>query len=508
MNSSAKTIDRKDLYFKHSSNSNYFVLIGLVCIIAFIGVFFFLKSWQKENISHDSVLIRIFPQNQAHIDQLRQMKFITDEHNVSDYVEIRGKLGHVIDLNRKGIPAAVLIEITQQDTVDASYPTYEQITNQIDIFADSHPEIIAVEDIGYSQFQKNPIKAVKISINVDKREDEPSVLFMAGHHAREPMGTQLCLALIKHLVENKEKSQVKNWLDQLSIWIVPNVNPDGYDYIITENKKFPWWRKNLRDNNEDGVFNPDIDGVDLNRNYDFNWANGGRKENRSWYFRGQAPGSENEVQAIMNLAAREQFVLAIDYHSFGEVVMFPWALEMKPPDQVFIKDLASQLAQQLSKFKSKKKYDIVHLNGQSGQSANWLYANWRTFALIVEIGNEFFPKKEAQDELIAKQMKGIEYLLDRVLSSSLVGHVYDSVTRQPLPAMIQLEQDFSPMVEPTRCDKKYGRFQRLVLPGKYSVIAMLDGYKTIKVDHLLVNDGHVVNVEIPMEKLSTLEISN
>ena len=508
MNFSTDTIDNQDPYFKHSSNLHYYLMVGFVCMLVFTGIFLFLQNWQNKNKTRDSVIIRIFPQNQSHIEQLRQMKFVSGDQDVSDYLEISGKVSNVIELNRLGIPTAVLFETEQQDTVDAFYPTYDNILKQLQELASIHPEIMTIEKIGYSQFNHKPIKAVKISGNVKIDEDEPSVLFMGGHHAREPMGTQVCLAMIRHLVNNKNKDHVKHWLNHLSIWIVPCVNPDGYDYVLTQNNKFPWWRKNLRDNNNNGVFEPEIDGVDLNRNYDFNWANGGRKENKSWYFRGKTPSSESEIKAIMNLAERERFVLAIDYHSFGEVVMFPWALEMKPPDEVFIRDLASGLSQNLSKFKLKKKYDIVYLNGQSGQSANWLYANWRTFALIVEIGKEFFPSKEAHHELITAQLKGMDYLLDRVLSSSLVGHVYDIENRKPLPAMIQLEQDFSPAVEPTRCDEKYGRFHRLVLPGKYSVLAMLDGYKSTKIEHLMINKGQYLSIEIPMEKMSTMEISN
>ena len=41
-------------------------------------------------------------------------------------------------------------------------------------------------------------------------------------------------------------------------------NPDGYDYTFTPGNRL--WRKNLRDNNGDGVITAG-DGVDLNRNF-------------------------------------------------------------------------------------------------------------------------------------------------------------------------------------------------------------------------------------------------
>ena len=64
---------------------------------------------------------------------------------------------------------------------------------------------------------------------------------------------------------------MKKWVDNLEIWFVPVVNPDGYQFVFNNQSQIIW-RKNLRDNNNDGKFSPEIDGVDLNRNYDYHWA--------------------------------------------------------------------------------------------------------------------------------------------------------------------------------------------------------------------------------------------
>ena len=55
---------------------------------------------------------------------------------------------------------------------------------------------------------------------------------------------------------------------------MPVVNPDGYEFnhrIYDSTATFGFWRKNLRDNNGNHVTDSG-DGVDLNRNYGYQWG--------------------------------------------------------------------------------------------------------------------------------------------------------------------------------------------------------------------------------------------
>ena len=82
------------------------------------------------------------------------------------------------------------------------------------------------------------------------------------------------------------------------LWFVPVANPDGYDFTFEDGQRL--WRKNLRDNNGDGVIAPG-DGVDLNRNFPTRWGydNEGSSPNpASETYRGTAPASEPETQAL------------------------------------------------------------------------------------------------------------------------------------------------------------------------------------------------------------------
>ena len=483
----------------------YLLVISSFSLLVFVTIVIFVWHWQNTNTTKDRVIIRIFPQSDAHVQKLRKMKLLKADPMVTDFVEVSGRLRDVLELTNFGIPSVIVAESNQNSIIESLYPDYKKMVARISSLSESFPNLVKLEKIGQSQFKKQDIYAVKISGNPHKREDEPSVLFMAGHHAGEPAGIQVCLSIMEHILNNRNNPTIQKWLQQMAIWLVPCVNPDGYDYLISNQLEFPWWRKNLRDNDGDGTFEFENDGVDLNRNYDFNWSSGGSPNAGSRYFRGLAAGSENEVQAIKKLARRERFVLAVDYHSFGEAVLYPWSNEMKPPDTGLIKNIAQNLAGRLKKIDRDKYYGLIPLNGKSGQSANWLYASWRTAAFIIEIGPEYFPDQLMLQKIVDTQLDGVEFLLDRVLTSSISGHIRDKNSRKPLQAIVQLEHDFSPIVEPTRSDPEFGGFWRLVLPGKYFITVSADGYQMKKLPPVLVNPGRNQRLEISMEKNNTNE---
>ena len=97
---------------------------------------------------------------------------------------------------------------------------------------------------------------------------------------------------------------------------LPVANPDGYDYTFTPDNRL--WRKNLRDNNNDGKITPDPDGVDPNRNFPTNWNydnEGSSSEFASETYRGPGPGSEAETKAFQKLLDRVGFEMNVNYHT-------------------------------------------------------------------------------------------------------------------------------------------------------------------------------------------------
>lgn len=377
------------------------------------------------------------------------------------------------------------------------FPTLDSIYTWIHRLEREYPDLLHVEQIGRSTSLHLPLYALKLSDNASQEEDESALLFSAIHHAREPVGGLLCMRLAETLLQSYTADQdVRRFLDELEIWIVPVVNPEGYRYVFDNDLNFPWWRKNLRDNDHDGIFNPVIDGVDLNRNYDFNWEQGGEDNPSSWFYRGEQPFSEDEISAMQRLAYRENIVAGLSFHSYGEVVLYPWGNYYAAPDQELIYAVGQKLAASMTKLSGSASYGLLPLNGRVGQSSVWMYGRLRAIDFIVELGDEYFTDQRETESIIREAMRAVYYFLDRALISGVRGHVRDARTGAPLVAKIYIEGYEAHYVSPRYSEPVFGRFERWLQPGTYSLEVTASGY----------GRKHIPRVEVRADRLTVLDI--
>jgi len=360
-----------------------------------------------------------------------------------------------------------------------AYPRLVNLEHQFGHLVAKYPHLAHIQKIGESTGWRQPIWGIRISDHPDRDEDEPAILFTGVHHAREPLGALICYAILDELLKNYATSeQHRRLVDSLEIWLVPIVNPDGYEYIMQNQLQFPWWRKNLRDNNGDGVFDPLVDGVDLNRNYDFNWDEGGDGNPSSWFFRGGSPFSEKEVQSLRDLALRENFLVGVSYHSYGESVLYPWGNYHRAPDQELIFDIAQRCAEKIGRLSANGSYNVLPLNGRVGQSSIWMYGELGTMDYIIETGESYFAASEDIPRIAQENVRGALFLMERSLNSGVTGHVRDRLTGTPIAAEIHVNGCEASYVKCRHSDAVHGRFDRLLFPGRYTVEIRAPGYKT------------------------------
>jgi carboxypeptidase T len=279
-----------------------------------------------------------------------------------DYGIAKGQLIQLVSsgLKYEIIPKKLLVPptTTTSTEVDSIYHTFSEMQNLLFAWAADYPGIARVETIGTSQQENWPMYAVKISSNVNINEDKPVVYFDGTHHACEVMGLEICLALIDTLLTNYGiDPNITNLINTTEIWIVPLVNPDGHSAVMNNISHF--YRKNGRDLNGNGIlyeyscndwWTCSTEGIDLNRNYDWHWDAGGLTEPTSYYYRGAFPGSESENQAVTGLLRKIKPQLAISYHSYGEIVYYPWDLNGQvSPDHSALYAIAYGLAHHIHK---------------------------------------------------------------------------------------------------------------------------------------------------------------
>ena len=161
----------------------------------------------------------------------------------------------------------------------------------------------------------------------------PAVVYQATTHAREWISTEVNMRLLQWFIDQNRANnrEVRKILQTTEVWFVPVVNPDGYQYTFDVDRL---WRKNLRDNNADGVITPG-DGVDLNRNYPEHWnydEEGSSSQPANETYRGPAPASEPETQANMKLFDMlPKLRFAVSYHSFGDLLLYSQGWQVQTP---------------------------------------------------------------------------------------------------------------------------------------------------------------------------------
>ena len=231
----------------------------------------------------------------------------------------------------EGMPSAAA-------TLDADlgmYHTYAEMESVLTAWEGLYPSICQLDSIG-SSIEGRAIWMLKVSDNVTVDEAEPEVLYMGNHHARELMTVDVPLRFAGYLLENYGViAEVTNRVDDREIFFIPMVNPDGHVYVENNHSGWwgNWWRKNRRDNG--GSF-----GVDLNRNYGYQWGLddvGSSGNPTSVLYRGASAWSEPETQVVRDFVESREIVIWLSYHSYGELLLYPWGyIAGNTPDhQVF-----------------------------------------------------------------------------------------------------------------------------------------------------------------------------
>jgi carboxypeptidase T len=229
-------------------------------------------------------------------------------------------------------PANTVITTPAAFTVQSTfggYYSYPQMEAAIDNLVAAYPALAQKINIG-SSAENRTIWGIKISDNVTADEtDEPELLYMALQHAREAIGGSSMIFLMQYLCEKYSSDiKVQALVDNREFFIIPCLNPDGWEYNRTTTGAGGGWRKNRR------LITGSTYGVDLNRNWSVNWGNcaapiqgsaascgSGTASSDTYY--GPNAFSEPETQAIRNFVTTRNIVAAIDQHAYGPYYSLP-----------------------------------------------------------------------------------------------------------------------------------------------------------------------------------------
>lgn len=265
------------------------------------------------------------------------------------------------------------------------YPTYTEMLAALDEMRSQFPHLISARAVLSDTIlthEGRPVWWVKISDQPDQDEAEPEMLYTALHHAREPNSLSQMLFYMWYLLENyAQNTEIQYLLNNTELYFIPCLNPDGYVYNGQTNPQGGGlWRKNRR-NNGNGTF-----GVDLNRNYGYQWGindQGSSPNPSSQSYRGPAPFSEPETRMIRDFCLTHDFKYALNYHTQGNLFIYPWAYSDQQADPVFEK--LARLFTRENKYRAGITLETVGYR-VNGSSDDWMYGASDIFSFTPEVG--------------------------------------------------------------------------------------------------------------------------
>ena len=300
------------------------------------------------------------------------------------------------------------------------YFTYAELTELLIELQTQYPEILSYYSLTKT-YQGRQVWVVKISDNAHVNESEPQILFLGGVHGNERPGFQAVIYSLQSILENYTTPfvnesftfRIRQIVNTTELFFIPMVNPDGVEAFTRKNCKpnqCLFGKQSLR-------------GVDINRNYDYNWNDAfvhpcryivfpqsleqlqmllNRSTNNylfertairfpitdfgSWigqgYYRGPKPFSENESSAVKTFLENKNVTISVDYHSYGEKILYPqpWRY-MNPIDNATF----LSLAENVSIINGYTVGQRMNWSNFSGNYPYWAYTTLGMYPLTIEL---------------------------------------------------------------------------------------------------------------------------
>ena len=343
-----------------------------------------------------------------------------------------------------------------------TYHTYAQMETELQQAVTAHPNLCSLFSIGQS-IQGRELYFLKISDNVDLEEDEPEFHYISTMHGNEPLGTEMCMYLIHYLLDNYgTDAYVTELVDELQIYIMPIMNPDGHNVRTRGN----------------------ANGVDINRDFpDFIDDPHNTPD-------GRAP----ETAAMMSFLDGAHGVLSANFHTGELVVNYPWdsTYDLHPENDMIF-DL------------SLNRYAVFNppmYNNNSGgfyhgttNGAQWYIVHggmqdytfyWHNdMQVTIELSTNFEPPASQLPAYWDDNRESMLYYMGGC-RRGVQGHVRDAVSHVPVYAVLTFDDlDWEFDTKPGT-----GFFHKMLLDGTHSMTIQAFGYEDKTINNIVVVDDY------------------
>lgn len=359
-----------------------------------------------------------------------------------------------------------------------TWPTYAEIGTTLQALETAYPTLARRYSLGVSVQGRN-LWALKISDHVEVEENEPEFKYISTMHGDEIVGVEMCLLLCDHLLSHygDPNYPLENKLvNGVEIWIVPLMNPDGYD-------RSPRTRGNAN-------------GVDLNRDFpDYGEAN-------------STAGRQVETAIIMNWTGQHTFTCSANFHGGALVVNYPFDNEdtgsRYSPDDDLFQFISLEYSQtNLPMYNSTSFFHGI-TNGADwyfvyGGMQDWNYHFMGNNEVTIELGTT----KQPAASLITQFWNDNRQSMLAYMATCLrgvSGLVTDVLDGTPLAVTVQVVGRNHNIYT----DPDVGDYHRMLLPGTYALKFTATGYSPKTISNVVVTSGDATQLDVQLTPAARL----
>jgi carboxypeptidase D len=446
-------------------------------LLLMISIIWFGFSWAGGG-QQDLVPVKIYIIAHQDVYRLHDLGVVIEELR-RDHVETRLTSGKMQELRNLGW----LVEAVKPEPVDpkivSAYHDYNWLTAKLDSVHSNYPAITKKISIGKS-VDSLELWAFLVSDNPDSSENEAELRFGATIHGNEPVGTELCIAMIDSLTMfYGSVPEITNLVDSREIWFVPMFNPDGN----TANTRY------------------NANGMDLNRNFPVPDGSAGDDGTYS---------QEPETQSMVAWGNTKRFVLGCMYHGGATVVNYHWDYSSIPsPDNDMIREISlgyARLNDPLYNTLWPNYPDPSTVSDSGvvfgyywypvyGSLQDWSYYVNSCIDLTIELDDN---KKPAANQLPAfwsDNRQSMLFFINKA-GQGIQGLVTDSTTGQPLNyARLDVNG-----IDRSVYSDTVGDYHRLLMTGTYDFTFSKAGYITKTINGIRINYDSLTTLNVALVK--------